>query len=200
MSYGLAWVIHDYRGLRLVGHGGAIDGFRTQITLVPQKKLGIAVLSNLHQTSMNLALSNVLVDLLLDLPKRDWHALFHATVKRMETAAEASERQRQQRRIFGTKPKCELSAYAGIYEHPVYGVAKIELRRGKLEWEWRKDRGEMEHFHNDTFTVLRSELTDVAELTFTIDRADKVERFSIGGKLNVEFRRVAGKGNEGKKR
>src|ERR1700722_14327215 len=36
ISYGMAWVIHDHRGVRLVSHGGAIDGFRAQITLAPE--------------------------------------------------------------------------------------------------------------------------------------------------------------------
>ncbi|MCI0703379.1 MAG: beta-lactamase family protein, partial [Planctomycetia bacterium] len=34
-SYAMGWVAHDYRGLKVCGHGGLIDGFRIQITLVP---------------------------------------------------------------------------------------------------------------------------------------------------------------------
>src|SRR5262249_61815766 len=55
MSYGMAWVIQDYRGRLLVSHAGAIDGFRAHITLVPKSRLGIVLLNNLHETRMNLA-------------------------------------------------------------------------------------------------------------------------------------------------
>ena len=69
MSYGMGWVLEDYRGVGLCSHAGAIDGFRVQITLVPKEKIGIVILANLHFTRMNLALSNSLVDLLLGLPR-----------------------------------------------------------------------------------------------------------------------------------
>src|SRR5436190_24274698 len=50
LSYTMGWVVSDYRGLKVVGHGGLIDGFRMQIMLVPEKDLGFAVLTNLHDT------------------------------------------------------------------------------------------------------------------------------------------------------
>ena len=36
-SYALGWFLGEYRGYRLVNHGGAIDGFRTNVTLVPSR-------------------------------------------------------------------------------------------------------------------------------------------------------------------
>jgi CubicO group peptidase (beta-lactamase class C family) len=50
MSYGMAWVIYDYRGEQVVSHGGVVDGIRIQLTMLPKKKIGIAVLCNLHRT------------------------------------------------------------------------------------------------------------------------------------------------------
>ena len=75
MSYGMGWVLQDYRGVGLCSHAGAIDGFRVHFTLIPEKRIGIVLLANLQHTRMNQALSNSLVDLLLDLPKKDWNAL-----------------------------------------------------------------------------------------------------------------------------
>src|SRR5262249_26168765 len=48
LSYGLGWVLHDYRGYRVLAHGGATDGFRAQLTFVPEQKLGVVLLCNLH--------------------------------------------------------------------------------------------------------------------------------------------------------
>ncbi len=75
MSYGMGWVLEDYRGVGLCSHAGAIDGFRAHITLIPEKKIGIVLLDNLQATRMNLPLSNALVDLLLGLPRKDWNGL-----------------------------------------------------------------------------------------------------------------------------
>src|SRR5262245_61449308 len=74
MGYALGWVVQDHKGLRLVSHSGVVDGFRVQVTLVPAKRLGLAVLANVYRTRLNLALSYTLLDRLLGLKGRDWDA------------------------------------------------------------------------------------------------------------------------------
>src|SRR5262249_27706074 len=44
LHYGMGWIVQDYRGKLLVMHGGSIDGFRAHLTLVPEARLGIALL------------------------------------------------------------------------------------------------------------------------------------------------------------
>ena len=191
-SYGMAWVVYDHRGMRMLAHGGAIDGFRTQITFVPDKQIGLIVLSNMHQSSMNLALSSILVDRLLDLPKRDWHAIHRKSQEFRIAAAREKENRQKARRQHGTTPSRELAAYAGVYEHPAYGTAKIELRRGRWSGAGADDQAPLSHFHYDTFS-LRSELAGGADLIFALNAAGAVERFTITGLFNVEFRKVAAK-------
>ena len=45
-GYGLGWSIEDYHGFKKLGHGGGILGMVSQVTLLPEKKLGIVILSN----------------------------------------------------------------------------------------------------------------------------------------------------------
>jgi CubicO group peptidase (beta-lactamase class C family) len=45
MAYGMGWAIQDYRGHHLVSHGGAIDGFRAMVALLPDEHYGIAILA-----------------------------------------------------------------------------------------------------------------------------------------------------------
>ena len=94
MSYGMGWVLEDYRGVGLCSHAGAIDGFRAHITLIPEKKIGIVLLNNLQATRMNLPLSNALVDLLLGLPRKDWNGLCTEAVRKDEAAAADRRRAR----------------------------------------------------------------------------------------------------------
>jgi CubicO group peptidase (beta-lactamase class C family) len=192
LSYGLAWVIHDHRALKLVSHGGAIDGFRVHLTLVPARKLGIALLGNLHQTEMNLALSNSLLDLLLGLPKKDWNALHAAALRKVHARAEALERARRPARRPGTKPSHGLSSYAGTYEHPAYGRVRVSLERGKLVWRWRDYSPALAHYHYDTFTLSLGDQGE-AFAVFGLDEAGRVERLKVTAPLGVEFRRVVGR-------
>jgi len=45
-QYGLGWALRTIDGARVVGHGGSTNGFRAQLTLVPEKRLAIAMLTN----------------------------------------------------------------------------------------------------------------------------------------------------------
>ncbi len=188
-SYAMAWVVLDHKKLRLIAHGGALDGQRAQVILVPEKKLGLAVLSNLHQTPMNAALAFTLMEQVLELsPKRDLNALHETARQRRAAELAAKHRQRLARRQPGTAPSRPLSAYAGRYEHPAFGKAQLRLERGRLVWEWRGEETALEHFHHDTFT-LASELAGEAEVVFALDEKGGVRRCHVGGNFGVDFTR-----------
>ncbi len=46
MGYGIGWNIREVGGATLVGHGGATNGFRAQLTMIPDRTFAIAMLSN----------------------------------------------------------------------------------------------------------------------------------------------------------
>jgi CubicO group peptidase (beta-lactamase class C family) len=192
MSYGMGWVIQDYRGQLIWSHAGAIDGFRAPLTLVPEAKLGLVLLNNLHGTSMNLALSNQLVDHLLGLSKKNWNRCQMDQVKKGEAAAEAKNRQRQAARHPGTQPSHPLPDYVGTYEHPGYGEATVALENGKLGWKYSVFTGELQHYHYDFFTIA-NDFLGRPQIQFTLNRSGAVESMKVLDVLEVEFKKVAEK-------
>jgi CubicO group peptidase (beta-lactamase class C family) len=44
--YGLGWEVEDYRGARIISHGGGVFGSITHIVLLPDQDVGIAVVVN----------------------------------------------------------------------------------------------------------------------------------------------------------
>lgn len=46
MAYGLGWFLRDWNGLKVVEHGGNIDGFNSLVAMIPEKKLGFVMLTN----------------------------------------------------------------------------------------------------------------------------------------------------------
>lgn len=153
MSYGLAWMIHDYRGIHLVSHGGAIDGFRANITLLPDQKIGIVVLSNLDQENMPEALRYSLIDILLGLPERDWDSVLMSHFGAESRQQAAAAKRFLDSRVPNTRPSLELASYAGEYVEPAYGTANIKAENGALAVSWSNFRLPLEHFHFDTFRV-----------------------------------------------
>jgi CubicO group peptidase (beta-lactamase class C family) len=189
MSYGMAWVIQDYRGHLLIGHAGAIDGFRAHIALLPRDRIGIVLLNNLHETRMNQALANSLIDLLLGAGKRDWNAYHQGLVKQDRDAAQARVLEREAKREHGTMPSREAAAYVGSYEEPAYGTAEVTVENGTLVWKWSTFRCPLRHFHHDTFT-LESDLLNGVQVQFTLGPTGEVATLRVEEPLGVEFRKV----------
>jgi CubicO group peptidase (beta-lactamase class C family) len=189
MSYGMGWVIQDYRGRKLVSHAGIIDGFRCHLTMAPDDKLGVVILTNLHRTRMNQALSNALVDRMLGLPSKDWNAIL-GTVARQEAAdAEETLRAREAARHRGTRPSGPAEDYVGAYEHPAFGTVRVTLEHGRLVWAFNAFSAALEHYQYDTFALPLGVL-GLPLVRFTRGEGGAMESLHVGGKLDVEFRRA----------
>jgi CubicO group peptidase (beta-lactamase class C family) len=189
MAYGMGWVMQDYRGQLLHLHGGALDGFRAQLTLLPEAHLGIAVLSNLEGTQFNMAVTSTILDHLLSFPPRDWNAHFQGLLKAARADRQAAEEQRLARRHKETHPSRELSAYVGSYEDAAYGTARVSLEGGRLSWHWSSFDCPLEHYQFDTFTARHEHLVNV-HIVFTLNGDGEVDRLEA---LDRVFRRKAEK-------
>ncbi len=73
-QYALGWRDYNYLGHRLVGHQGAVMGYRATVLFDPKRKSGIAMLWN-SQSPRPVALQLELLDRLYGFPKRDWLGL-----------------------------------------------------------------------------------------------------------------------------
>ncbi|MCZ2341908.1 MAG: serine hydrolase [Bacteroidales bacterium] len=153
ISYGMGWVLYDYHGYGVTAHGGMIDCFRTQITLVPRAHIGIAVVNNLHQSMMNAAITNTILDRILDLPTRDWNR-HYLGIEQAERDEKRHARERQDAaRNPDQPPSLPLTAYTGSYEHPAYGTGTVSLSDNQLIWKWSSFRCPLRHHHGDVFEV-----------------------------------------------
>ncbi|NNE59100.1 MAG: beta-lactamase family protein [Hellea sp.] len=72
--YGLGWRIYDLDGRQVVGHRGAVEGYRASILFDPELKTGVAILWNSsHSRPAGLALE--VFDQVYENPRRDWMRL-----------------------------------------------------------------------------------------------------------------------------
>jgi CubicO group peptidase (beta-lactamase class C family) len=51
-SYGFGWFLQDWNGLKVVQHGGNIDGFNSMVAMIPEKHLGFALLTNVSDSTL----------------------------------------------------------------------------------------------------------------------------------------------------
>jgi beta-lactamase class C len=65
LAYGMGWLIEDYEGVQIIWHDGGIDGFRTEISMLPEANAGLVILTNtLAGQWFNLAVRYTFVDML----------------------------------------------------------------------------------------------------------------------------------------
>ena len=77
VNYGLGWFIQKWNGQTVVQHGGNIDGFNALVAMVPEKKLGFVMLTNVSASSLGSELMPLVWENILgkpDAPKVDPNA------------------------------------------------------------------------------------------------------------------------------
>lgn len=172
ISYGLGWFLQDYRGHHTVNHGGAIDGFRAQITLLPRDNYGIVVLANLGEANMPEALRWKIVDHLLGLPPKDWDGFLLEREKAAEQKADAARAQRETDRVAGTKPSLPLAEYTGNYRQISYGTTRVSLKGDSLHLDWSSFSLPLKHYHYDVFQLPKGDLEGLVQ--FRLDARGRV--------------------------
>lgn len=182
-AYGLGWSLRDYYGRKMVSHGGAIRGMRAQVTLMPDAKLGVVVLTNSPQSSFPTAIANAAVDLYLGNPDRDWSALMLAAAKEAEGRAVAERKRRESERATGTSPSLALARYAGVYADSMYGDVEVKEQSGKLELQFGPHyTSKLAHWHFDTFeSVPRDAVLGRLVVRFVVDASGKPSALDIDG-------------------
>jgi CubicO group peptidase (beta-lactamase class C family) len=151
-AYGLGWHRIDHQGKLLLEHGGAVDGFRSTILLMPKERLGIVVLTNVATAEATTATALTLLDHLLGLPPQDWQGAYRERVQSAREAEKARAEAFQKTRQLGTKTSHDLAEYAGVYEEPAYGKVTVTAGEAGLRLSWSSFKEPIKHFHFDTFT------------------------------------------------
>ena len=186
MAYGMGWAVQDYRGHHMVQHGGAIDGFRAMIALLPDEHYGIAILANLGGNNMPECLRAAIVDELLGLPAKDWNALYLDQRTKAEERDKKQKADRDAKRHKDTRPSLSPSDYSGAYEHPAYGTAEVRVSGAALELAWSNWKTPLEHYHFDTFRGTGKGPLNDALVEFRLTATGSVESVRF---LEQEFRR-----------
>ncbi|HET6435283.1 MAG TPA: serine hydrolase [Xanthomonadaceae bacterium] len=155
-GYGEGWNLSDYRGRKLVWHTGGWPGMVSRLTLVPEAKLGVIVLTSQEVGSAFNAVTMRALDAFLDAPKTDWTAAYAAALAKQRGKADEDWRKHLAARDVTSKPSLPLAGYAQTYRDPWYGDVTVALEAGKpvIRFSHTPELvGDLEHWQHDTFVV-----------------------------------------------
>src|ERR1700734_3315916 len=181
-TYALGWDVRDYRGAKIVWHGGAVFGFLAAVVLIPEKHVGFSILINSEDGEIINGLLFELLDFYLGQPSNDWPAKFRALKRqRMDDALKAFQSTAASPANVG--PSLALQRYAGSYADPWYGKIDIAQLEGKLTIDFKSTPrmgGILEHWQYDSFITRFDDKTiEPAYVTFGLDADGKVERITM---------------------
>jgi CubicO group peptidase (beta-lactamase class C family) len=186
-SYAMGWNVQDYDGQLLVSHAGAINGYRTQVALLPKQHAGVAVMLNAGRGYAAIAIRNELADMILGHPAKEWDALLLAADRKADEKALARRQERESKRLTDTHPSRDLLAYAGTYSHPAYGPVVVSLENGALVLHWQRINTTLTHWQFDTFSAV-DDVNDLDEqIPFHLADDGTVTSFTLWGE---DFARV----------
>ncbi|MBP1661608.1 MAG: Beta-lactamase, partial [Candidatus Aminicenantes bacterium] len=180
-AYALGLDIRDYRGHLVVNHTGGLPGYVSMVTLIPERKLGIAVLTNAESTAAFSALTQQIVDHDIGATPMDWTAAYVKVLARLEAQTAEMLGKSATARDASSKPSLPPAKYAGVYTDAWYGDIAIEEAGGKLVMRFTRTPalvGDMEHWQHDTFIVRwrDRELRADAYVTFALNPDGSIER------------------------
>lgn len=157
-GYGLGWNIGDFHGNFMVGHTGGYDGMITAVTLIPDQKLGVVVLTNGHKSPI-MAATYYTLDQMLGTGEKDWSA---------DLLKRSNENERRDTRIAdiksnripNTKPSLMLKEYGGIFNSAIYGEIELKQEGDQLRMLFSNSprlNATLRHWHHDTFEIIWDE-------------------------------------------
>jgi CubicO group peptidase (beta-lactamase class C family) len=179
-SYGMGWLLHDYKGRKLVEHGGNIDGMSALVAMMPEERTGLVVLTNLGGNFLTYAVMYRILDAYLKQPPKDWSAQLLKGLSELKAQGKAEEKNREAKRAKGTSPSLAPAQYAGVYVDSMYGEATVRADSGKLVLQYGSMVGDLEHWQHDTYrSQWRLRHQGKTFISFDLDPNGKVEQMKI---------------------
>ncbi len=174
LGYGQGWNLSDYAGSRMVWHTGGWPGQVSRLTLLPDRKIGVIVLTSAELGVAFNAVTYRALDMMLGRSGTDWLAAYGKAYAKSQADADDSWQKHVAKRDATSKPSLALSSYAGTYRDPWYGDVLIRQGAKGLEMQFSKTAellGDISHWQHDTFIVRWRDrsLNADAFVNFTLD-------------------------------
>jgi CubicO group peptidase (beta-lactamase class C family)/beta-lactamase class A len=131
-GYASGFRSYNYGKYKVIGHGGALSGFVSQIAMVPDLKLGVVVLTNQASTAAYWSVIYQVLDYYMDNPSFDWIGGYKKVQDSAVARALARKKAVTIEKVEGDHPSLPLEKYAGNFMEPLLGRVTIQPENGGL--------------------------------------------------------------------
>ncbi|MEO6546586.1 MAG: serine hydrolase [Ferruginibacter sp.] len=186
-SYGLGWFLSDVKGWLQATHTGGLAGIVTQVTLLPEMKLGIIVFTNQQSGAAFSSITNTIKDSYLGVKGTDWVKKNHDRVAKDEADAKKitddiwKDINANQKNNGVLK---DTAAFTGTYHDKWFGDVVISVKNGKLWFDAKRSyflTGQVFPYKGSSFIVKWVERSFDADafLHFDLDNTGKASHLKM---------------------
>jgi CubicO group peptidase (beta-lactamase class C family) len=188
-AYGLGWFLLDAKGYKLVVHTGEDVGMVSEVSMIPELKLGIIVLTNNESNAID-AITYQIMDSYVDVKNIDESSKSFARSNSNEQSA-----RRLKDSLFNEVTQRQLTyhpdlrQFAGTYHDQWFGNVTISIRSDRLWFEAQRSRqlrGFLLPYKGNTFFI-RWQNPEVDGDTFVLFKrgsSRKADAFTLEDAVN----------------
>jgi len=205
--HGMGWFIEpSFLGKRRVSHSGGLEGYKAYVSFIPEKDVGIVVLTNMDGTFLPYVIADTLYSKLFRREGKNWSTYWKKKAKKMAEASAVDFKAHGVTKKTGTLYAHPLDEYAGEFENPGYGHLHIKHEQNLLKVSLNGTvHFNLNHLHYDVFTTANIDAPGreyanyyigTAKLMFTTDVRGHVNQAKLiyvpgsGKEIEVVFTRI----------
>jgi CubicO group peptidase (beta-lactamase class C family) len=183
-GYALGLGVRDYRGHILRQHTGGLPGYLSKVAMIPDLRLGVAVLTNQESGLAFESIIYQVLDYYIGAKAPDYPGLFQQLRQRNREKLRQAAQKAASTRDSSAGPSLPLAKYAGTYRDPWYGDVAIAQEGKGLSIRFTHTPalvGNLVHWQYDTFLARwrDRELRADAYATFSLNPDGSVERLRM---------------------
>ena len=183
-GYALGLGVRDYRGRTLLQHTGGLPGYVSKVAMIPELRLGVAVLTNQESGPAFESVVYQVLDHYLGAKAPDYPAIYDRLVQQGRAELRALDQHASATRDSTSGPSLPLERYAGTYRDAWYGDVTIALDGKGLVIRFTKSPslvGDLIHWQHDSFLARwrDRELRADAYATFALNYDGSIERLRL---------------------
>ncbi|MGB2867285.1 MAG: serine hydrolase [Bacteroidota bacterium] len=183
-GYALGFGIRDYRGYKVVSHTGGLPGYVSKVTMIPELRLGVAVLTNQESSEAFESICYYVLDSFIGGTRTDWLAANRRVHARSDSMMALTESRISAKRDSSSRPPLPLPSYVGTYKDAWYGTVTVVMENQKLVLRFDHTPslvGDLEHWQYDTFVARwrDRELRADAFVTFSLNPDGSIDQVKM---------------------
>lgn len=196
-SYAMGWMVEDYRDHLSWQHGGNTLGMTAAVGMLPEKKVGVVVLSNMQGAQLPALLEQYVFDRELGAPMRDWSAEAYRRYLQQRRRADSVQTVQLAGHPANAEPAMPLAAFVGTYADSLYGELTVSMTGGRLELARGSLRAPLVYWNANNFRWMLpiTELTGPEFIKFEISPDNTVTGmyFGLAGDVTLLNKKRSGR-------